>query len=216
MKLLGYKTIKADVELLTGLHIGGSEESSQIGAIDNPVIRLQKNNMPYIPGSSLKGKMRALLELAEDRVKVNSKGEGEVCDCGVCPICILFGSKKSKGPARLTFRDSYVNEKDKDTEKLIRKSKGMLSEEKAEVTIDRINGKAGGGGPRKIERVPAGVHFNLEISMKVFDSDNAEELTKTVEKGLKLIEFDSLGGSGSRGYGRIKFNNIEISELQEI
>lgn len=216
MKLLGYKTIKADVELLTGLHIGGSEESSQIGAIDNPIIRLQKNNMPYIPGSSLKGKMRALLELAEDRVKVNSKGEGVVCDCGECPICILFGSKNSLGPARLTFRDSYVNEKDKDTEKLIRKSKGMpLSEEKAEVTIDRINGKAGGGGPRKIERVPAGVHFDLEITMKIFDIDNVKELTETVEKGFKLLEFDSLGGSGSRGYGRVKFNK-EISELVEL
>ena len=57
--------IQTSITLVTGLHIGGSSENVEIGGIDSPVIKLgTRENQPYIPGSSLKGKMRCLLEQA--------------------------------------------------------------------------------------------------------------------------------------------------------
>ena len=50
------------IELVSGLHIGSGNAEMHIGGTDNPVIKNPVTNQPYIPGSSLKGKMRSLLE----------------------------------------------------------------------------------------------------------------------------------------------------------
>ncbi len=62
IKLLGYVKITGGIEALTGLHIGGTADSIDKGGIDNPVIKNPVTNEPYIPGSSLRGRIRALLE----------------------------------------------------------------------------------------------------------------------------------------------------------
>ena len=55
-KLIKKIRVSAVIELLTGLHIGGSGDNIEIGGIDNPVIKIAtRDNQPYIPGSSLKG-----------------------------------------------------------------------------------------------------------------------------------------------------------------
>jgi CRISPR-associated protein Csm3 len=61
---MGYSKllIKGEIEVVTGLHIGGSSSYSAIGAVDSPVVRDSVTGNPIIPGSSLKGKMRALLQ----------------------------------------------------------------------------------------------------------------------------------------------------------
>lgn len=211
MKLLGYKKLTGKVVVETGLHIGGSQETTQIGGVDNPVIRLPLNNMPFIPGSSLKGKMRSLLELSLDKV---DNGNVHTCGDSNCPICCIFGTSASEtaehGPARLIIRDCLVDENHENVKKLLKNSIGLpLSEDKAEVTIDRIRGAAKNGGLRKTERVPAGAVFNLDIAFRSFDGDDSD-LFEYVLKGLALIQQDTLGGSGSRGYGKVSFQDLKV------
>jgi len=55
--------------------------------------------------------------------------------------------------------------------------------------------------------------FKFKLSVKVFEGDNKEELLKLVKQGLKLLELDSLGGSGSRGYGKVKLENLSCKSL---
>jgi len=187
---------------LTGLHIGGNKEDVRIGGIDSPVIKIKKDEreFAYVPGSSLKGKIRSLLE--KEKGKINKKdGKGLPCDCGECEICKLFGphdSKNIKENRRLIFRDSnYVEILD-------------LIEEKMENTIDRLTGAS--SNIRKQERIIPGTIFEQEVIFDVY-GQNDHTLFKTFLEGLKLLENDYLGGSGSRGYGRIKFLRIEIEDL---
>lgn len=53
--------ISGIIELKSGLHIGTSNAFAAIGATNNPIIKDPLTNLPYIPGSTLKGKMRSLL-----------------------------------------------------------------------------------------------------------------------------------------------------------
>ena len=60
--MYGKLLIRCDLVVRTGMHIGGSSSYSAIGAVDSPVVRDLRTGMPIVPGSSLKGKLRALLE----------------------------------------------------------------------------------------------------------------------------------------------------------
>ncbi len=213
MKIKNIKEIKATIVIKTGLHIGGSNDEIKIGGIDNPVIKNPLNNEPYIPGSSLKGKIRSLLEwqtgtMTSDGkpadVTKNSSNETKI-------IAKLFGNgstikdnnlAKEIGPTRVSFADCNLKNKDKLLEK------NALTEEKIEVTINRLTGSVGGGGPRHMERVPSGAEFNFSVSLIEFEDDK-ENFEAILALGLKLLELTNLGGSGSRGYGKIEFNNIE-------
>lgn len=57
-KLVEIYKISGQIKLETGLHIGGDEGVIEIGGNDNPIVRDISTGNPYIPGSSLKGKMR--------------------------------------------------------------------------------------------------------------------------------------------------------------
>ncbi|MBR6926305.1 MAG: type III-A CRISPR-associated RAMP protein Csm3, partial [Bacteroidaceae bacterium] len=187
------------LELLTGLHIGGNSENVEIGGIDLPVIKLAiKNNEPYIPGSSLKGKLRCLLEQVNGAAKVG----------GCSEVNNLFGITENKElktenkPSKLIVRDAML---DAETRTLLLNSPNLdmpYTEAKWENTIKRVEGTA--EHPRQIERVPAGAKFNVEFVINVWDTDNEEELIKLLTKGIRLLENDYLGGSGSRGYGQVK------------
>ena len=216
MKLTNIVEIKAKLVLQTGLHIGAGDSEMHIGGIDNSVIKHPLTQSPYIPGSSLKGKIRTLLEWRSGAVqsapltlKDVSKNPEEVKN-----ILRLFGisgdTKNSEqevaeiGVSRLAFWDCALNE---DWEKAIRDDNQLLTEAKSENTIDRITSTA--GNPRQTERVPAGAEFDFKLTLRQFEGDKPE-LLDLVLKGLKLLELDSLGGSGSRGYGKVKFTELTV------
>lgn len=214
MKLERISHITGKIELLTGLHIGAGTETTQIGGLDNSIVRLPKDNNPYIPGSSLKGKLRSLLELYLNKVEGNGNVHKYTQECkNGCPICCLFGAAADAGaetgPARLIVRDCTIKEDEEINQRIKEESIGLpYSEEKTEVSINRITSKVD-VGLRKTERVPAGVIFNLDISLRIFDGDGDTHL-KNLLLGLALLEHDALGGSGSRGYGKIKFSELRI------
>ena len=218
MKLTNIVEIKAKLVLETGLHIGAGDSEMHIGGIDNSVIKHPITQSPYIPGSSLKGKIRTLLEWrsgavqnAPLTVKDITKNPEEVKN-----ILRLFGisgdTKNSEqevaeiGVSRLAFWDCALNS---DWEKAIRDDNQLLTEAKSENTIDRITSLTTGGGVRQTERVPAGAEFDFKLMLRQFEGDKPE-LLELVLKGLKLLELDSLGGSGSRGYGKVKFTKLTV------
>jgi len=230
--------LKGTIEILSGLHIGGGDDTMKIGGIDNGVVKDMNTGKPYIPGSSLKGKMRSLLEwnigvvnLKRDDDKENGKPlsskhiwkydkeekkfikdkfidiafEKKELFNNVSTLLKLFGDKEGEfGITRISVGDCYLDEegsKDK-----------ILSEAKYENVIDRQSGTA--QHPRQIERVPAGVKFKYDIRVKILElkdnkRDNEKEFKEMIKKGLELIGNDYIGGSGSRGYGRVKFSNKE-------
>ena len=197
MRLIEKNIITGTILLKTGLHIGGSKSSLDIGGLDSPVIKTPLG-VPYIPGSSLKGKIRTLLGLSYGAFKLEEDKE---------ITKKMFGSaeKDWKEPTRLIFRDAVLDV-DKFMEMFTNKNASLetdFSEEKYENTIDRKSGKTTGGGLRNIERVPAGAVFSFEIVINVFDKDNKDEMLKELEKGLNLLQDDYLGGSGTRGYGKV-------------
>jgi len=224
IRLIQLLELAGTVELLTGLHIGAGKESIEIGGVDGPVVKHPHTGEPYIPGSSLKGKLRSLMEWATHKVPaadnqpyygVDANGDYEADDA----LLRIFGVSAKKwrgGPSRLIVRDSFLI---RDWVKQVTRLGLPLVEEKTEVTIDRIQGKAAAMGPRTMERVPAGAQFRLEMLFKVFDvegdggrDDRAclNELVKT----MKLLEQDALGGSGSRGYGRLRLLDLTLRSLE--
>lgn len=187
------------LKVLTGLHIGDSNENVQIGAIDSPVVRRKDNNQPYIPGSSLKGKIRCLLEQARGMAMLG--GSEEVNE--------LFGINAGNNqvgdqdmPSKIIFRDAYLT---KESAEALLKSDFTdypFTEVKFENTIDRVRGVA--GNPRKFERIPAGAEFDLEIVINIWDNHDESQLKELLNEGLMLLRNDYLGGAGSRGYGHVE------------
>lgn len=223
MKLITHKIIRGEIECITGLHIGGSSETIEIGGMDNPIIKHPITELPYIPGSSIKGRMRSLLELKYEMYESGGgvhRFKGHNCKEINCHVCRIFGTSADTsdiGPGRLLVRDAHLDSESVEKLKNLKRDKGLpYSEEKFENTIKRINASA---NPRSIERVPAGIKFNFELVYRVFDmGDEGKtdlDLLKHVKEGLKLIENDALGGSGSRGSGKVKFNNIKIFDSSD-
>ncbi len=216
MKLREIKSITGVIVLKTGLHIGAGSDEIHIGGIDSPVVKDPLTGWPYIPGSSLKGKIRTLLEWATGKID-KENGRPWATTEGNDPIARIFGNGSLQGeyknydggPTRASFSDCFMV--DSKAQEMI--EKGVLTEEKIEVSINRIKGTA--ISPRRMERVPAGAVFNFEITYRVYDmGDGGEEDEKNFKlllKGLKLLEYDALGGSGSRGYGRIKFEDVKVN-----
>ena len=213
-KLLGKIIISGTLETLTGLHIGASKENMEIGGIDAPVVRDPVTREPYIPGSSLKGKLRSLLE--KSLIKEPNRDIGGV-KIHVCPtkedslncfVCRVFGSTgKKEGdregsnfPARLIVRDSYLTPESK--EKLSEIDTGLqYTEWKFENAIDRVTSAA---NPRQLERVPRGAKFEFEMVYNVENTSQIEDDLKNLKLAIDLLQMDSLGGHGSRGYGKVE------------
>lgn len=209
---LEYTEITGTLVCKTGLRIGGTREDIEIGGLDNPIIRDPVTKLPYIPGSSLKGKLRSLLE--HEQGKVSPTGEPHGCREKGCLICAVFGPHRvvdhEHGPSRLIVRDALLTDKSKKEleEKLGPGS--QYTELKQEVSINRKTGTASRAGPRTMERVPTGTEFALNIVLRTFAGDNKDELVKFVRKGIDLLPKDYLGGSGTRGYGWVEIRDIAI------
>jgi len=238
MQLKDYLTLRGTLRCVTGLRIGGSAAEIEIGGLDNPIIKHPLTDLPYVPGSSLKGKMRSLLELRLDKIDPRpevdgrrNRNYGEVhkpkdsrgrggwnCEGPQCPICRIFGSNAGEGqvgPTRLIVRDAYLTDEweAKIQEKLLAGER--VTEIKYENTINRITAMA---NPRQMERVPAGVEFAFEIGYRVFDTgddgETDQRLFQRVIEGLQLVTADTLGGSGSRGYGKVAFEDLTLTNLE--
>lgn len=218
MQLKSVKTIKGTIKVLTGLHIGAGMDALEIGGLNQPIIKHPLTQAPYIPGSSIKGKMRAMLEVSlfmadpETKEWVTGKkdkgGRGMPCGCGKakCRSCAIFGTaaeNKSEhlGPTRLIVRDAYLT---KEWEQKFMDG-SLPMEIKYENTIDRVKGTA--EHPRPLERVPSGVEFAFNLSFKVLEGDEPEWLNH-VYQGLRLIQLDALGGNSSRGCGQVEFVDL--------
>ncbi len=261
--LLGKIVITSILKVETGLHIGGGGENLDIGGLDKPVIRDPLTKQPYLPGSSLKGKLRSILERLLNRPVNRSGGgvgryESDDLESGyteisndrfipyegarTCAVSRVFGStggnkcwvpealknsqdldivdakaapkpinniphiriKGRNSPARLIVRDCHLN----NAEKLKRVDTGLyMTEWKFENSIDRITAAA---NPRQFERVPAGSEFTFEMVYTVEDVDQAVADIKNLAIALAVLEDDALGGHGSRGYGKIRFEGFKI------
>jgi CRISPR-associated protein Csm3 len=223
MQLKAINQITGQILLVTGLHIGAGNEEVHIGGIDNGVIKHPHTQQPYIPGSSLKGKMRSLLEWRAGLV-----GDSQGKPVSISLLDKLSGEKKQHaeillrlfgaagdtkndaqaeaiGITRLSFWDCSLNEA---WAKKVNDSHQLYTEAKSENTINRITGTA--DNPRQTERVPADALFDFKLGMKILD-DNEQTFVETLLAGLKLLELDGIGGSGSRGYGKIKFINLKLN-----
>lgn len=220
MKLTNIIEITATLRLKTGLHIGSGNTEMHIGGIDNPVIKNPITNQPYIPGSSLKGKIRSLLEwrsgeVQEKPLSLENLRKPKNDPQSIKDILSLFGltadsqneqeQLKQIGVSRLAFWDCELT---KEWVEDINQNHQSFTEAKSENSINRITATA--EHPRQMERVPAGTPFDFKLTMRQFENDR-DELLELVLKGLRLLELDSLGGSGSRGYGKVEFENLKVA-----
>jgi CRISPR-associated protein Csm3 len=215
IQLLAQVFITFDIQALTGLHIGGSDAGIEIGGVDNTVIRDRLTDQPYIPGSSLKGKMRSLLDKYEGK-PINfpprnpafhvCQEKGDYLKCDVCHVFGVSGQQDFSEPTRLIVRDAFLSSKSIDELKKAQTDM-PFTEVKTEVSIDRVTSAA---NPRPFERVPAGTEFSgAEFVYAIYYPEDIQRIEK-VFKGMGLVEDDYLGGGGSRGSGKVKFKNIKI------
>jgi CRISPR-associated protein Csm3 len=261
--LLGKVTIKSTLIVETGLHIGGGAESLDIGGIDKPVVRDPVTLQPYLPGSSIKGKLRSILERLLEKPLNRPGGSGtfryesddledgytevgtdtfvKYQGAKTCPLSRVFGStggskcwvdeeiardqdlggegekiiegvrctkirRSRNSPARLIVRDSHLSNASAD--QLGKIETGLyMTEWKFENGMDRITAAA---NPRQLERVPAGAEFDFEMVYTVEDAAQAVEDLQNLAIALAILEDDALGGHGSRGYGKVKFENFKF------
>ncbi len=208
IKLIKKIIYTGTITLKTGLHIGGTNAALNIGGPDKFVVRNPINNVPYIPGSSLKGKMRALVELSKGCVSVNNKGEARASEDPDSISGRLFGvatGKSNNRPSRLIVRDAEL---DLSEPELFANTDLPYTESKTEVAIDRVTAKA---NPRTLERVPAGAKFKLNMVLNIFEDEDEMQLKETLNLALRLLQDDYLGGHGSRGYGQV---SIELDNQE--
>jgi len=226
MKLQKIIELKGQLILESNLHIGSGNIEMHIGGTDNPIIKHPHTLEPYIPGSSIKGKVRSLIELSSGAAAMAHKDGGITsfktlssvntpeAKKEIEAILKIFGfsgsdksdaAAKDLGPTRASFADCFLNKEWKDE---ATKNLWPLAIEKSETAIDRISGTAKNGSLRQTEMVPAGAVFDFKLSFKIYGDDD-KKLFEKLKDGLKLLEKDALGGYGSRGYGRIRFENLQ-------
>jgi len=213
LRLLRSRKISGQIEVITGLRIGSGLPPA-VGVVDYPVVRMGGNEEPYIPGSSLKGKMRHLLEWHLGRVREDGlpwRGNGE------CPITRVFGApasgQQASGPTRLLVRDAKLA---KEWREALAKGSQPVVEIKFENSVNRLTAEAAG---RPVERVVPGVRFDFEMLYRVFDTGDGGArdealLGEAVLAALALVEQDCLGASGSRGYGQVRFVYEQDGQLR--
>ncbi len=221
IKLIGRVFFEFSLKALSGLAIGGSDVGVEIGGVDRTVIRDKLTNQPYIPGSSLRGKMRSLTEKYRGLPQNQPIGQAKIHTCkreedyAICEVCRTYGvpaEVKFNTPTRLIVRDVPL------TSESVRQLRDAhtdlpFTEVKTEVAIDRVTSVA---NPRQFERVPAGAIFGpAEMVYSIYSGDTCDpqqdvQFLDVVFTGLKLLEDDYLGGLGSRGSGQVRVENVRI------
>jgi len=228
LKLIGKLILEGDMHCETGLHVGAGKGSLEIGGADNPVVK-DAHGRPYVPGSTLRGRVRALLEqstgmaVPSELVFISKRKGQEVrihqSDRPDDEICILFGRSPGRmekvgggdtesnhaTPARLSVFDAPLIA-ESITPQMRETLDDELTEVKSENAIDRITSQA---NPRTLERVPAGAKFKFRMVMDVLCEED-KPLVMRLAEGLRLLEDDALGGGGSRGNGRVTFAGLNL------
>ena len=197
--MYGKILIRCDLIVRTGMHIGGSSAFSAIGAVDSPVVRDPYTGLPIVPGSSLKGKLRTLLARSVYQ-DIDAMAKAGNCNKDPEQILRLFGASEPVRRSRLQFADAFLT-----NEKAL--SNVGVTEVKTENAISRATSVA---NPRQIERVIAGAAFGVSIVYDVTDPAQVEEDLALLAKGMKLLQWDYLGGHGSRGSGRVNLKNFTL------
>ncbi|MCS6928269.1 MAG: type III-A CRISPR-associated RAMP protein Csm3 [Saprospiraceae bacterium] len=219
MELKAKIFITGKIRTLTGLHIGGAKSALDIGGIDLNVIK-KPDGTPYIPGSSLKGKLRSLLARVAGTVAITAReAKGEKCDVKDAPyICEIFGlpgddsiedrdnSASTRYVTRLIVRDADL---DTNSEVFENELELQYSEVKWENSINRKTGTA--QNPRQLERVPAGAVFHFEMVYDDYEDGKTQDHLERIRLAMMLLESDYLGGHGSRGYGKIAFEDVRFT-----
>jgi CRISPR-associated protein Csm3 len=221
IQLRGRVFLRGEVRAVTGLHVGGSAGALAIGNVDQPVVRNPLNNQPYLPGSSVRGKMRSLAEKFQGKAQNQRIGQNvfiHVCqltsDYLNCDVCQVFGAPATirgqgdyGGPTRLLVRDVALSTES--VEQLRNVQTDMpFTEVKWEAAIDRVTSAA---TPRQQERVPAGAVFApLELVYSVYEPADWADRFQLILQALQWVEDDYLGGQGSRGSGRVKFERLSL------
>jgi CRISPR-associated protein Csm3 len=229
LKMIGKLILEGEMRCETGLHIGAGKGSLEIGGADNPVVK-DSFGRPYVPGSSLRGRLRSLLEqsmgmaVPSELVFLSKRRGQEVrihqSDRPDDEICLLFGRNPgrmervtgeplesgSASPARLAVCDAPLDP-ESITPQMRENLDDELTEVKSENAIDRITSQA---NPRTLERVPAGARFRVRLVVDVLCEED-KVLPARLLEGLRLLEDDSLGGGGSRGSGRVHFVNLKLT-----
>jgi len=222
IQLMGKVFVTGQIRAVTGLRIGGGSTGIEIGGVDNVVVRNPLTNEPYIPGSSLKGKMRSLLEKRTNAVQNRhirmGRPEVRIHECekaqdyNRCYVCRLFGvagEREFATPSRIYVRDVHLTRESREKLEAAR-TELPLTEVKWEAAIDRITSAA---VPRQMERVPAGTVFApCEFIFNFYEQGDADDadLFMTFLQTLELLQDDYLGGGGSRGSGKIVLENISV------
>ncbi|NTU52814.1 MAG: type III-A CRISPR-associated RAMP protein Csm3 [Chlorobiaceae bacterium] len=225
-KLIGKAFISGRIVVKTGLHIGGSKTVLDIGGVDLNVIKTHQG-VPYIPGSSLKGKLRSILAREEGSLAIKRELNmpvGMIVDSE--KINLLFGkgaekdTEEQKLPAkcqltRLIVRDAFLDVRHfqkyfydiEPADEGVEDELVNFTEIKTENTINRITGTA--QHPRQLERVPTGAEFDFEIIYNVFNEAEKVMHLNALMQAMRILQDDYLGGSGSRGYGQIGFKSMK-------
>lgn len=212
--LIGRVVLTGQVKAVTGLHIGASKDALEIGGVDMPIVRNPVDRTPYIPGSSLKGKMRSLWEKVSPVYfnfqigKLSNEAKQvwiHMCDTPGCPVCSIYGTtgdSSKDAPARLMVRDIPLDKSS------LPETVVDYTEVKWEAAIDRVTSAA---SPRQMERVPAGAVFGpLELVFSFYGADDVKRFTDVLT-ALQLVEDDFLGGQGSRGSGKVRFESLTLT-----
>src|SRR5258706_10262135 len=229
LQLVGKLVLSGELHCETGLHIGAGKGSLEIGGADNRVVK-DAFGLPYIPGSSLRGRIRSLLENAlgltspAELVYLSKRKGQEVrihqSDRPDDEICLLFGRNpgrmdrvsgealdtRAATPARLAIYDAPLDAASI-TSQMRENLDDEITEVKSENAIDRITSQA---NPRTLERVPAGARFHVRMVLDVLCEEDKALAARLIE-GLRLLEDDALGGGGSRGSGRVRFANLNLT-----
>lgn len=241
MYLDRYERITGIIHCLSGVRVGGNNNVIEIGTIDNPIIRNPITNHPYLPGSSLKGKMRSSLEMGlrsgappklaldlPDIKPVRDRDGKPVvptlinpCACGKCVVCKLFGSGESRTtyePTRLIFRDCLLTDESVTVLESAARSSGVFfAEIKPGVRMNRATNTVAKGAFFNFERVPEGTEFDFELVVRLYDKemdgDTARaDYRKVIAHGLRLMEKEGIGGKISAGYGKIEFRHLKWND----
>ena len=194
------------IVLKTGLHIGGTNAALNIGGPDKFVVRNPINNIPYIPGSSLKGKLRSLIEIKNGCSEVSTDPNSESGK-----LFGVAGGNDNTRPSRLIVRDAELDTKSKPG--MFENTDLPFTESKTEVNIDRVTSKA---NPRTFERVPAGAEFKLSMVLNIFEGEDEKELEGILFKAIEMLHDDYLGGQGSRGYGQVEIKDLKENKEEKI
>ena len=229
LRLIGKLILEGELHCETGLHVGAGKGSLEIGGSDNPVVK-DAYGRPYVPGSSLRGRLRALLEqtsglaIPSELVYLSKRKGQEVrihqSDRPGDEVCLLFGRNPGRmervagetlessqaTPARLAVYDAPLVP-ESITAQMRENMDDELTEVKSENAIDRITSQA---NPRTLERVPAGARFRVRLVMDVLCQEDAPLFLRVLE-ALRLLEDDALGGGGSRGSGLVRFATLKLT-----